>query len=270
MMIKNRSRQLFFCLAVTVAASLSCSPPENPPDANDSHQAVTDKQSAANAVAQADKLFAQREDLAHVRQAIVLLRNARNVDPNNYDSAWRLAKFNYYLGANTKDEKERDKAFNDGIEAGKAAVKLQGNKPDGHFWLGANYGGRAEASALGGLASIDDIRQEMETVLKLDERYEGSSAYMVLGQVDLEAPKALGGDPQRAVTELEKGLRLAPNNSLMRLNLAKAYIANKRVDDARKQLNTLIAMQPDPDHVPEHKDAVAEARQIIDRGMKTE
>ena len=166
MMIKHRSRQLLFCLLVTVMASLSCGSPANSPEANDANQAASDKRSSANLIAQADKLYAQREDIAHVRQAIVLLRNARNVDPNNYDAAWRLAKFNYYLGANADDDKERDKAFNDGIEAGKAAVKLQGNKPDGHFWLGANYGGRAEASALGGLSSIDDIRQEMETVLK--------------------------------------------------------------------------------------------------------
>ena len=50
--------------------------------------------------------------------------------------------------------------------AGKAAVQLQPNKPEGHFWLGANYGGTAAHSTLANLSSFQDIKGEMEAVLK--------------------------------------------------------------------------------------------------------
>src|SRR6266545_235125 len=122
----------------------------------------------AEAVAEADQLYASRGDLTQVRRGIVALRQAQAADPTNYELAWRLAKFNYYVGAHSSDSNERDKAFRDGIEAGKLAVKLQDGKPDGHFWLGANYGGRAQSSTLAGLTEIEDIKQEMEAVLKLD------------------------------------------------------------------------------------------------------
>jgi len=95
---------------------------------------------AAEAVAQAEQLFAGRQDLVKVRQAVVVLRLAQAEDQGNYELAWRLAKFNYYLGDHSPDTAERDKAFHDGVEAGQLAVKLQDGKPDGHFWLGAKYG----------------------------------------------------------------------------------------------------------------------------------
>ena len=43
------------------------------------------------------------------------------------------------------------------------------------FWLGANYGGNAQLSMLAGLAEVDDIKSEMETVLKIDAKYEAGS-----------------------------------------------------------------------------------------------
>jgi tetratricopeptide (TPR) repeat protein len=220
-------------------------------------------QSAAEYMAQAEQLYAQREDPARLRQAIVLLRQARTVDPANYDAAWRTAQADYYLATHTDNGDERDKAFSDGIEAGKAAVKLQEGKPDGHFWLGANYGGSAQTSLIAGLANVDDIRNQMETVLRLDERYQNGSAYMVLGLVDLQAPRLLGGDPQKAVATMEKGLRVGKTNGWLHLHLAEAYLKVGRTADARQQLNVIITMTPDYDYLPEHKEAVVEARKLL-------
>lgn len=142
-----------------------------------------------------------------LRRAIVSLRQALTKDPGSYDAAWKLSKFNYYLAMHTDNSKERDDAFQAGIDAGKTAVQLQNEKPDGHFWLGANYGGAAEHSTIQGLSTVNDIRNEMQTVLGLNEGYQDGSAYMVLGLVDLNAPSVVGGDPKRAVEEMESGLR---------------------------------------------------------------
>lgn len=222
------------------------------------------RQSAAVYISQADQLYAQREDITRIRQAVALLRQAHAADPGNYDAAWRLSKFNYYLATHT-DGDERDKAFREGIEAGKAAIKLQNDKPEGHFWLGADYGGSLEKGTVAGLATVDDVRGEMQAVLKLDEGYQDGSAYMVLGLVDLKAPKLLGGDPQKAVAEMEKGLRFGETNAFLRLHLAEAYLAVGRTEDARQQLNAIINMTPDPNYLPEYKEATAEARQLLEK-----
>lgn len=235
-----------------------------------SQQAVTEapveKVSVPDLIAQADKLYAQREDLARLREGLAVLRRARTAEPSNYEVVWRIAQYDYYLGSHTKDREERNRAFEEGIEAGKVAVQLQDGKPEGHFWLGANHGGVAQTSLLGGLAAIDDIREQMNAVLRTDETYQSGSAYMVLGQVELEAGRMMG-DPEMAVEYLEKGLKIGPNNPLLRLRLAQAYARVNRRDDARKQLDAILKLTPDPNYLPEHKEASDEARKMLDRGV---
>jgi tetratricopeptide (TPR) repeat protein len=220
---------------------------------------------STEAIAEADQLYGGRADLVKVRQGVVTLRQAQAEDQSNYDVAWRLAKFNYYLGSHTRETTERDKAFHDGIEAGKVAVKLQDGKPDGHFWLGANYGGQAKNSMLAGLSDFDDIKREMETVIKLDEAYQSGSAYLALGQLYLEAPGIMGGDTQKAIQYLEKGLKLGPDNALLRAQLVAAYVGAQRNDDARKQIDALLAMKPAPGYEPEYNEAVAEVKKLQEK-----
>ncbi len=260
---KNGGKLELLVLVLTVATiGLSCRKAATAPG---DRAAV---RPAAEAIAEADQLYAGRTDLVKIRQGVVALRQAQAEDQANYDLAWRLAKFNYYLGAHSPEPTERDKAFRDGVEAGKLAVKLQDGKPDGHFWLGANYGGKAQTSMLSGLSEIDDIKHEMEAVLKLDEKYQSGSAYMVLGQVYLEAPGLLGGDTKKAIEYLEKGLRFGPDNALLRVHLAEAYIEAHRNEDARKQIDALLAMKPDPGYEPEHDEAVAEVKKLQEKIRK--
>jgi tetratricopeptide (TPR) repeat protein len=226
---------------------------------------ATTGHSAGEAIAQADELFKGRDDLVKVRQGVVALRQAQAEEQGNYQIAWRLAKFDYYLGDHSPDTAERDKAFRDGIEAGELAVKLQDGKPDGHFWLGANYGGRAKTSMLAGLSEFDDIKNEMETVIKLDERYQDASAYMALGQLYLEAPGLVGGDTQKAIQYLEKGVKLGPDNALLRAQLASAYVGAHRNDDARKQIDALLAMKPAAGYEPEYNEAVADVKKLQEK-----
>jgi len=256
---KRRKEAIFVTIAVAVFITNACrkttpAPPAVPP-------AV----STADAVRQADDLYSGRADLIKVRQGIVALRQAQATDPSNYDSAWRLAKFNYYLGSHTSDQAGQDKAFRDGIDAGKLAVELQAGKADGHFWLGANYGGIAQISILAGLAEIEDIKREMQTVLKIDERYQGGSAYLVLGQVYQQSPRILGGGIEKAIEYFEKGLRIASDNALLRAHLAEAYTEAHRNGDARRQIEALLAMKPSPGYEPEYNDAVAQVKKLQEK-----
>jgi hypothetical protein len=221
---------------------------------------------SAELLQQADQSYADREDLARVREGLETLRRARAVDYNNFDAAWRTARLNYTLGDKTTDATEREKAFREGIEAGEVAARVAPDKVEGHFWLGANQGGYAQSRGpLYGLAAAEGLRKEMETVLKLDESFQGGSAFMVLGRLDLELPSMLGGDPKRAIETLERGMKYGENNALYRLRLAEAYIRNKRMNDAREQINFILTMTPHPLFVPEHKEAVTKARELLEK-----
>jgi len=257
--IEANVRKVALSVAVTVVAvgSIGCGKP-----AQEAVSAPHPARSVVEVVAEADRLYSQRADLMKVRQGLIALRQSAAENSTNYELAWRLAKFNYYLGSHTSDESEQEKAFHDGIEAGKLAVKSNNDRPEGHFWLGANYGGNAEISTLAGLAEIEDIKREMEAVLKIDESFQSGSAYMALGQVYLKAPRILGGDVSKAIDYFEKGLKFGPNNALLRLRLAEAYAEANRTEDARRELKILFESQPSTGYEPEHNEAVKEGREL--------
>lgn len=254
------SRYIVFAISIAVLfLATSCheyTPEESP---------AADAASATEDIAQADQLYAKRDDLMQLRSGIVSLRQAVTKDPANYEAAWKLSQFNYYLATHADNATERDEAFRAGIEAGKTAVELQNDKPAGHFWLGANYGGAAQHSAIEGLATVNDIRSEMETVLRLDQGYQNGSAYMVLGLVYLNAPSIVGGDPKKAVEEMEKGLPFGEPNAFLHLHLAEAYKKVGRNDDARREIKKILTMNPDPNYLPEYKEATAEAQKLLDQ-----
>jgi TPR repeat protein len=102
-------------------------------------------------------------------------------------------------------------------------------------------------------------------VIEIDERYENGSAYLGLGQLYLEAPRIFGGDNQKAVEYLEKGLQFGSNNALLRLRMAEAFHATNRDGDARQQIDFIRKMTPDPNYLPEYKDAVAEAKKLEEK-----
>ena len=235
------------------------------PETTTSLTGGSDAAMAANRIAEADSLWEGREDLQKARVAVAALRQARTADYGSYEAAWKLSRAAFYVGDHTDAAEERDDMFREGTEAGKAAVQLQPNKPDGHFWLGANYGGAAAHSTIANLSSVQDIKQEMDAVLKIEESYQGYSAYLGLGRLYLQAPRVLGGDSAKAIEYLEKGVKLSPNNMLMRYHLAEAYEAKNRDAEAKKQLETLLATPADPKYMAEHNDAVAKAKKLMEK-----
>ena len=222
----------------------------------------SDAKVATEKLAEAEPLYEGRDDMTKARVAVTALRQAHTADYSNYEAAWKLARAAFYVGDRTDNDTERDNMFREGTDAGKAAVQLQPGKPEGHFWLGANYGGTAAHSTLSNLSSFQDIKGEMEAVVKIDESYQGYSAYLGLGRLYLRAPKVLGGDVGKAIEYLQKGLKANPNNTVMRYELAEAYAANNRDAEAKKQIETILAATPDPKYVAEHKDAIEKAKKL--------
>jgi tetratricopeptide (TPR) repeat protein len=209
-------------------------------------------------------LFGQRTDLEKLRQAIADLNRARRENAKSFEVEWRLAKFNYFLGRHTDDEKERDKAFEDGKNDGKAAIRMEPAKPDGHFWYGANLGEQANRNPIkAGLGAIDEIKKEMNKVIELQPDYELASAYVVLGQVEL-VTRILGGDPKKATELLEKSIELEKFNGDARIQYAEALLALDRDAEAKKQLEFVLQMKPNPAYIPEYEQQAAQARRMLE------
>jgi|SRR5215216_1024668 len=262
---KNQEKLRFSILASVLASvvltGVACNNASETPASTGS----SDAKAAAAQVAEAEPLYEGRDDMTKARTAVSVLRQAHAADYGNYEAAWKLARACFFVGDRTDNDKEQEDMFREGTDAGKAAVQLEPNKPDGHFWLGANYGGSASHSTLSNLSSFKDIKGEMEAVLKLDESYQGYSAYLGLGRLYLGAPKVMGGDVAKAVEYLEKGVKFNPTNTVMRYYLAEAYEASNRNADAKKQIDVILSTTPDPKYIAEHKDAVEKAKKLLEK-----
>ncbi|MDM7923451.1 MAG: tetratricopeptide repeat protein [Pyrinomonadaceae bacterium] len=225
--------------------------------------ATVAKDSIPGTLQEADSLFSQRRDVEKLRAAFEAVKKLRDPADRNYEVEWKFAKFSYFLGKQTSDESEAQAIFERGKEAGKIASRIEPDKPDGHFWFAANLGELAKMSPVTvGIKSVDEIKDAMNTVVRIDPAYQAASAFDALAQVEM-GTRLYGGSEAKAVELLENGLSINSSNGNLRVTLAEAYLAVKRDSDARKQIDELLKMQPVPGYEIEHEAAVAKAKQLL-------
>ncbi|MBO0721632.1 MAG: tetratricopeptide repeat protein [Blastocatellia bacterium] len=203
------------------------------------------------------------EDFERDKQSLALAEKGLASDGGNYQWLWRVARASYFVGDGS-DKNDKNRYFDHGIEIGQRAIAQEPKSVEGHFWLAVNYGGSAEQKgALRALSLVKKIRAEMETVLQINDRYQEASAYHALGEIDRQLPRLFGGNLQRSIERLEQGARIAPENMEMKFVLAQAYKDAGRKDDARRQLQEIIARQVDPLHAKSQAHIQDKARQML-------
>ncbi|HEY8562030.1 MAG TPA: tetratricopeptide repeat protein [Pyrinomonadaceae bacterium] len=251
----------FITIAILSFSLVSCAPKAG----TEPLPAPVDTAPIGETVAKCDALFKERSDSAKLREAVKLLAAARNPDARSYEVEWKFAKYSYFLGKRLADEKEKEKAFEDGKAAGRIASRMEPNKADGYFWYAANLGEQSKLSPVTvGVKSVDEIKEAMNKVLEIDPKYQNGSAYDGLAQIELSTAGLMGGKPEKAVEYLQKGLAIEDDNSYLHLHLAEAYLATGKRDEARKQLEYVLKMKPNPDYVPEHAETVERAKKLLE------
>ncbi len=223
--------------------------------------------SLSDRVREADDYYLGRRNLENVQAAIRLLQQAVAENPQDYESWWRISMFTCYAARHTTGS-EKMRYLEAGTDAGRKAAALVPNRPEGHFWLGANLGLTAEARGfLKALALVDPIRKEMETVIRLDPNYEQAAGLRTLARLDYRAPFFKGGDKRHSVELLKEALGRFPNNSLTMLYLSDSYITLGRRAEAKAQLESILKLCPDPLYGPEQEENQAVARERLARWM---
>ena len=210
-----------------------------------------------------DVLYAKREDPASARQSAAIWAERLQRNPKDFESAWKLARARYWLGGHGPDA-ERRTALETGITAGRAAVALQPNRPEGHFWIAANMGALAESFGLRqGLKYRGAIKDELLTVLRLDPAFQQGSADRALGRWYSKVPGLFGGSDKKSEEHLRKSLTYNPNSPASLFFLAEILIDLKRKPEARAALENVIAAPLDPGWAPEDRDFKLQAQRLL-------
>ncbi len=201
---------------------------------------------------QGDDLYEQRGDLAKAKAALDKYQDALLAKEGDYDVYWRMARVEYWIGDHSATKDEKVKLFGLGVYHGKKAIVLEPGKPDGHYWLGVNYGSYGEAKGiLQSLSYVGPIKEEMKKVLAIDPAYEDGGADQLLGRMYYELPGIAGGSNKKSLEHLLRSKELGPRVGLTRIYLADTYLDMGEVQKAREELEFVIAMEPDPRLIPE-------------------
>lgn len=211
-----------------------------------------------------DALYRERTTLASAQQAAAIWADRLTVNASDFESAWKLARAQYWLGTNGLPERERKAALEAGISAGRRAIALDASRPEGHFWVAANMGALAESFGLRqGIRYRGAIREALETVLKINPAFQQGSADRALGRWYYKVPGLFGGDKRKSEQHLRKALAYNPQSVITRLFLAETLIELNRKDEARRELEAAIEAPQDPEWAPEDHVFRAQARRLL-------
>jgi len=210
-----------------------------------------------------DALYKQRDTLASAQQAEQIWADRVAKNPKDFESAWKLARARYWLGGHAP-EASRKAYLESGIAAGRAAITLEPNKPDGHFWVAANMGALAESFGLRqGLKYRGDIKDELLTVLRLDPAFLQGSADRALGRWYYKVPGLFGGSDKKSEDHLRKSLTYSPQSTVTLFFLAETLLELNKKDEARATLQKVLDAPLDPDWAPEDREFKQKAQQLL-------
>lgn len=210
-----------------------------------------------------DALYAQREDLSKAREAEAIWAARLQRNPRDFEAAWKLARARYWLGGHAPDA-ERKAVLERGIEAGRAAAEIEPDRPEGHFWRAANMGALAESHGLRqGLRHRGAIRDALERVLKIDPAFQQGSADRALGRWYHKVPGLFGGSNRKSEEHLRRSLTYNPDSTASRFFLAETLLAMDRKEEARAELERVLAAPVNPEWAPEDREFKTRARRLL-------
>jgi uncharacterized membrane protein len=187
-----------------------------------------------------DALYAQRETLASAQQAEQIWADRLAKNAKDFESAWKTARAHYWLGGHAP-ENARKAYLEGGIAAGRAAVAVEPNKPEGHFWVAANMGALAESFGM---------RQGL--------KYRGE-----LGRWYYKVPGLFGGSDRKSEEHLRKALTYNPRSTVTLYFLAETLMELGKKADAKTTLQQVLDAPLDPDWAPEDREFKQKAQALL-------
>ena len=214
-----------------------------------------------------DALYRDRASIASARSAAAIWATQVKTDPKNFEAAWKLARTMYWLGNHESTEAARRSALERGIDAARTATTLKPDRPEGYFWSAANMGTLAESFGLRqGLKYRGQIKDALETVLKIDPSFQRGSADRALGRWYYKVPGLFGGSKKKSEEHLRKSLTYDPNSTVSHYFLAETLFELDRDTEAREELKKVLSAPFDPDWDAEDREYKQKAAARLKQG----
>jgi hypothetical protein len=160
---------------------------------------------------------------------------------NQYQPAWQFALAAFDWADAQSNDRDRARIAQIGIDTCHAALALQTNGAEAHYFLALNLGQLAQTKTLGALRIVPRIEQAFLAALASDETIDNAGPDRGLGLLYFEAPgwPTSVGSRTKARNHLLHAVELAPLHPGNRLALAEALLEWRERSAARDQLDAI-------------------------------
>lgn len=211
----------------------------------------------------ADALYRDRVHAASAARAAGIWQAAIAADPKDVEAAWKLARVRHWLGDHAHPAR-REEEYEAGAAAARTAIVDDPNRPEGHFWLGANLAAIAQNGGLtAGLKYRTPIREAFEAVLRLDRGFDKGAGLCALSNYYLKVPSLFGGSKSKSEELARECVAADPDSTLAHFFLAETLLARDRRPDAIAELHKVIDVPLDPDYAPEGREWKQKAADLL-------
>jgi len=229
---------------------------------------ATDSDSACEA---ASYLLCHRHlNQAWFDSARTIVAGVRHRDPGNETGLCLWARILLQLGDDAPGGGEKKAWYAKARAVADTLRRRSPGNPNGHMWWATAQGKLGQCSGiLSSVGMIGDMKREFGQALELDSDY--ALAWYALGRLYAALPSVLGGSLNLAEDRLRHGLAADSNYTIIRLELARVYLRQRRRAEARHELHVLLATgQPTnpAEFVLEDRPAALELLNSIETGRK--
>ncbi|HDQ99610.1 MAG TPA: tetratricopeptide repeat protein [candidate division WOR-3 bacterium] len=187
-------------------------------------------------------LFNRHEGTGRLDSARSLLIRGRRLEPKHERCLYLWSRIHIQQGDDAKDKGRKLALYERARAIADTLRELNDGNPLGHMWWGVAQGRIGQTrGVLNSLFMVPSLRGAFNRVLELDPGH--TTAYDALGVLYCELPGFVGGDLAKSEQYLRRGLELDPNYTVIRLDLARNLVKQKRRDEARVELERLIATE---------------------------
>jgi tetratricopeptide (TPR) repeat protein len=209
-------------------------------------------------------LFNRHLNRTWLDSAEVLLTRVRQTDPEDEYCLYLLSRVCLQKGDDAKVKSDKMALYIRARNFADSIIALNDQNPEGHMWWGVADGRIGQTrGVLNSLFMIPELKREFNRTLALDPGH--PTAYDALGVLYYELPGFAGGSLDKSEQYFKQGLKCDPNYTLIRLDLAKVYIKQKRWLAARTQLEALLATEKPRYPADTELDDKPEARELLEQ-----
>jgi tetratricopeptide (TPR) repeat protein len=195
---------------------------------------------AANADRAEYMFFNRHLNRAWLDSAYNMLAAVHAADPTDEHVLYLWSRIHIQKGDDAKAKADKLRHFGAAKAIAETLIALNDKNDDAHCWWGVAQGRIGQTrGVLNSLFMVSGLKKAFNRALELNPGH--PTALDAMGVLYYELPGFAGGDLAKSEQYYKRGIESAPSYCLIRLDLAKVYIKQKRWIAARGQLDALLA-----------------------------